>query len=85
MQIVLGCLNVFRTITSHFSLIIKGCFPFRFGVADLNGFAVFLAMLENDEKKKNVTEREKDKIRERLSSETNFLISEKIVTIFDCC
>ena len=35
--------------------------------------------------KSNVVEMEKDKIRERLSSETNFWYQKKIVTIFDCC
>ena len=35
--------------------------------------------------KSNVAEMEKDKIRERLSSETNFWYQKKIVTIFDCC
>lgn len=74
-------------ITSHFSLIIKGCFPFSFWSS---GFElvhrVFGYAFECQKKKKiNVTQMGKDKIRVKLSSKTNFWFQKKIVTIFDCC
>ena len=79
MQMLLSYLNVFRMVSSHFPLIIKGCFPILSGVEDLNQFAGFLAMLLTDKRKLLRWERIKSGKGFPLKQIFNF--RKKIVTI----